>query len=57
MKKIKSKKVKKTDYDLSKENIKKIKSEIFKINGKIDKTSKGLFGLKAQMIRKKMKKS
>ena len=41
------------DYDLSKENIKKIKSEIFKINGKIDKTSKGLFGLKSSNDKKK----
>lgn len=49
----KSKKVKKTDYDLSKENIKKIKSEIFKINGKIDKPSKGLFGLKSSNDKKK----
>ena len=49
----KGKKVKKTDYDLSKENIKKIKSEIFKINGKIDKPSKGLFGLKSLNDKKK----
>ena len=39
----KNKKVKKTEYDIIKENIKKTKSEIFKLNGKINKPQKGLF--------------
>lgn len=42
----KSKKVKKTDYDLTKENIKKLKSDIFKLNAKINKPKNGLFGRK-----------
>ena len=40
----KGKKVKKTEYDIVKENIKKLTTQIFKINAKIDKPSKGLFG-------------
>ena len=43
---MKDKKVKKTEYDLTRENIKKLKSEIFKLNGKIDKPKMGLFGKK-----------
>ena len=43
----KNKKVKKTEYDLVKENIKKIKSDIFKLNTKIDKPKKGFFARKA----------
>ena len=39
----KEKKVKKTEYELVKDNIKKITAEIFKINGKLDKPQKGLF--------------
>ncbi len=39
----KNKKVKKTEYDIIKESIKKTKSEIFKLNGKINKPQKGLF--------------
>lgn len=39
----KDKKVKKTEYELVKNNIKKITAEIFKINGKLDKPQKGLF--------------
>ena len=43
----KNKKVKKTEYDLTKEEIKKTTTNIFKINKKLEKTSKGLFGRKA----------
>ena len=39
----KNKKVKKTEYDIIKESIKKTKSEIFKLNGKINKPQKRLF--------------
>lgn len=39
----KDKKVKETEYELVKDNIKKITAEIFKINGKLDKPQKGLF--------------
>ena len=42
----KGKKVKKTKYDLIKENIKKVTSNIFKINNKLEKKSNGLFGRK-----------
>lgn len=42
----KNKKVKKTEYDLMKENIKKLTTDIFKINAKIDKPQKGFFGRK-----------
>ena len=37
----KDKKVKKTQYDILKENVKKLTVEIFKINGKIEKSEKG----------------
>lgn len=40
----KSKKVKKTDYDLTKESVKKLKAEIVKLNAKISKPKKSLFG-------------
>lgn len=43
----KNKKVKKTEYELIKENIKKLTVEIFKINGKIDKPQKGFFARKS----------
>lgn len=39
----KEKKVKKTQFDIVKDNIKKLTVEIFKLNGKIDKPEKGLF--------------
>ena len=42
----KDKKSKKTDYDLTREKLKKLKSEIFKLNGKIAKPKKSLFGKK-----------
>lgn len=42
----KGKKVKKTEYDLAKEKIKKLATNIFKINDKLSKQSKGLFGKK-----------
>lgn len=42
----KAKKVKKTEYDVIKENIKKITSDISKINAKINKPQRGLFGRK-----------
>ena len=40
----KNKKVKKTDYDLTKESIKKLKAEIVKLNAKISKPKKSFFG-------------
>lgn len=40
----KSKKVKKTDYDLTKESVKKLKAEIVKLNAKISKPKKSFFG-------------
>lgn len=40
----KNQKVKKTEYDVIKEDIKKTISNIFKLNGKIENPSKGLFG-------------
>lgn len=40
----KSKKVKKTDYDLIKESVKKLKAEIVKLNAKISKPKKSFFG-------------
>ena len=43
----KGKKVKKTEYDLLKENIKKTIANVFKINDKINKPAKGLFGKKS----------
>ena len=39
----KDKKVKKTQYELIKEEIKKLQSEIFKLNAKIEKPNKGFF--------------
>ena len=42
----KNKKVKKTEYDISKANVKKITTDIFKLNAKIEKPKKGLFGKK-----------
>lgn len=48
----KSKKVKKTDYDLIKENIKKLKYDIFKLNSKINKPKKGLFARKNANVKK-----
>lgn len=42
----KDKKVKKTELDLMKENVKKLSTEIFKINEKLDKPSKGFFAKK-----------
>ena len=39
----KDKKVKKTQYELTKEEIKKLQAEIFKLNSKIEKPSKGFF--------------
>ena len=39
----KDKKVKKTQYELIKEEIKKLQSEIFKLNSKIEKPNKGFF--------------
>lgn len=47
----KSKKVKKTEYDLVKGNIKKTTSEIFKINGKIN-NKKGFLGIKVSKSKK-----
>jgi len=46
LEKEKGKKVKKTEYDIAKENIKKTTAEVFKINAKLEKSSKGLFGKK-----------
>lgn len=43
----KNKKVKKTEYELIKDNIKKLTVEIFKINGKLGKPQKGFFGRKS----------
>ena len=42
----KGKKVKKTEFDLIKENIKKLTTDIFKINNKLEKPIKSLFGRK-----------
>ena len=42
----KNKKVKKTEYDLDRENVKKLKADIFKLNSKINKPKRGLFGKK-----------
>lgn len=44
----KGKKVKKTQYDLTKESIKKTTADIFKINSKLEKPAKGLFGKKVE---------
>ena len=48
----KNKKVKKTQYELLKENIKKLTAEVFKTNSKIEKPEKGLFGRKASNNKK-----
>lgn len=42
----KDKKVKKTEYDLLKEKIKKTTASVFKLNIKLERPSKGLFGRK-----------
>lgn len=42
----KGKKSKKTEYDIIRENIKKTTANILKINSKLEKSSKGLFGMK-----------
>ena len=42
----KKQKVKKTEYDLIRDEIKKATAEVFKINGKLEKPAKGLFGRK-----------
>ena len=47
-----NKKPKKTEYDLLKENIKKTTSEVYKLNDKIDKPAKGLFGMKSSNNKK-----
>ena len=47
-----NKKSKKTEYDLLKENIKKTTSEVYKLNDKIDKPAKGLFGKKSAKNKK-----
>ena len=39
----KDKKAKKTQYDMIQENVKKLQGEIFKLNAKIEKPSKGFF--------------
>jgi len=46
LEKEKGKKAKKTEYDAIRENIKKTTTNILKINSKLDKPSKGLFGKK-----------
>ncbi len=48
----KDKKVKKTELDLMKENVKKLSTEIFKINEKLDKPSKGFFAKKKSSDKK-----
>lgn len=48
----KDKKVKKTEYDLVRENIKKMTAQVFKINNKLEKPSKGLFGRKIENEKK-----
>ena len=49
----KDKKVKKTEFDITKENIKKLTADIFKINEKLDKPSKGFFFKKKESNTKK----
>ena len=44
----KDKKVKKTQYELIKEEIKKLQTEIFKLNAKIEKPNKGFFDRKKE---------
>ena len=48
----KNKKAKKTEYDLTKEEIKKVTANIFKINDKLNKPAKGLFGKKVDNSKK-----
>lgn len=48
----KNKKAKKTEYDITKEEIKKITANIFKINDKLNKPAKGLFGRKVDSSKK-----
>ena len=48
----KDKKVKKTEFDIMKENIKKLATEVFKINEKLDKPSKGFFKKKSSNDKK-----
>ena len=48
----KTKKIKKTDYDLLKETVKKLASEILKLNAKIDKPKKSFFGRKSSNDKK-----
>ena len=48
----KDKKVKKTEFDIMKENIKKLAAEVFKINEKLDKPSKGFFKKKSSNDKK-----
>ena len=48
----KGKKVKKTEYDAIRENIKKTTANIFKINTKLEKPAKGLFGKKVASEKK-----
>ena len=48
----KDKKVKKTEFDLMKENAKKLSTEIFKINEKLDKPAKGFFKKKESSDKK-----
>lgn len=48
----KDKKVKKTDYELIKDNIKKLSGEIFKINNKLEKPQKMLFNIKGSADKK-----
>lgn len=50
----KDKKVKKTEYDLIKENIKKLTTEVYKINEKLDKTTNsGLGGVFGGLFKRK----
>lgn len=48
----KNKKVKKTEYDLTKESIKKMTADVFKLNNKLEKPAKGLFGKKVDNSKK-----
>lgn len=48
----KDKKVKKTEYDLLKDEIKKLTANVFKLNIKLEKPSKGLFGMKSSNDKK-----
>lgn len=48
----KDKKVKKTEYELLKNEIKKLTANVFKLNIKLEKPSKGLFGMKSSNDKK-----